>query len=85
MNTKSPFFYILFFVGCLLLIALILSYFFWRGISAPLNENSETEYVYVRPSDTPASVMEQLIALSGGYTRTYWKIINEIRPYERPR
>ena len=81
-NTKSPLFYILWFTGSLLVIALILGIGFWRGISAPLFDDGETQYVYVRPDDTPESVMEQLTALSGGYTRTYWKMTGIVRPYE---
>ena len=81
MNTKSPLFYILWFTGGLLVVALILGIGFWRGISAPLFDEGETQYVYVRPSDTPDSVKNQLIALSGGYTHTYWEMINVVRPY----
>lgn len=82
MKTKSPLFYILFFVGGLAVVALILGFGFWRGISAPLLEDGETEYVYVRPSDTPDSVLQQLKGLTGGYVVTYWKIFNSVRPYE---
>ena len=82
MNTKSPLFYILFFVGGLLVVALLLGFGFWRGITAPLRDDGTTEYVYVRPTDTPDSVLQQLKGLTGGYVVTYWKIFNGVRPYE---
>ncbi len=82
MNTKSPLFYFLWFTGGLLVLALGLGFAFWRGISAPLFDDGETQYVYVRPDDSPEKVLEQLKAISGGYTVTYWKIINEVRPYK---
>ena len=82
MNTKSPLFYILWFVGGLAVVALILGIGFWRGITSPLRESGETEYVYVRPTDTPDSVLQQLKGLTGGYVVTYWKIFNGVRPYE---
>ena len=60
MKTHSPLFYILWFVGGLAAVALILGLGFWRGIMAPLHEDGDTEYVYVRPTDTPDSVLRQL-------------------------
>lgn len=82
MKTHSPLFYILWFVGGLAVVALILGLGFWRGIMAPLHEDGDTEYVYVRPTDTPDSVLRQLKGLTGGYVVTYWKIFNQLRPYE---
>ena len=82
MNTKSPLFYILFFVGSLALLFLILGIGFWRGLTSPLREEGDTEYIYVRPTDTPEDVLGQLKALGGGYVTTYWKILGTVRPYE---
>lgn len=82
MNTKSPLFYILLFVGGLAVIALILGFGFWRGITSPLREGGDTEYIYVRPTDTPEDVLGQLKALSGGYVTTYWQMLGTVRPYE---
>ena len=59
-----------------------LGYGFWRGLTAPLREGGDTEYIYVRPTDTPEDVLGQLKALSGGYVTTYWKMIGTVRPYE---
>lgn len=82
MKSKSLLFYALWFIGCLSVIALVLGYCFWRGISAPMNDSSETQYIYVRPDDKPENVLEQLKAISGGHTVTYWKMLNEVRPYK---
>lgn len=82
MNTKSPLFYFLWFIGSLSVVALLLGFGFWRGINAPLRDDGDTEYIYVRPGDTPENVFEQLKGLSGGYVVTYWKIFNGVRPYQ---
>ena len=82
MKTKSPLFYILWFTGCLLVVALLLAFGFWRGINGPLREDGTTEYIYVRPGDTPENVFEQLEALTGSYVVTYWKTLNAVRPYQ---
>ena len=82
MKHKSPLFYILWFTGSLSVVALFLGIGFWHGLTAPLHDDGETAYVYVRPGDMPEDVMKQLIALSGGYSRTYWEMLNIVRPYE---